>query len=532
MVKSMFAGVAGLRAHQSKMDVIGNNIANVNTWGFKAANMSFKDAMYQTTSAGSGGSTEDGGYGAVNGNQVGYGVTTGSISYDFSTGGVSPSNSGLDCMIEGNGFFLVGPMINGGTISLDSDEAVKSSGLYLSRVGKFTVDPNGYLVDDGGNYVYGFKNNDINGSTDFDTSALSPLKLPTNGDMANVAGKKSSNALEAAKKLLEEARTAYNSASVELGNARNIYITAEADYQTEYKAKGIQGLIAARSDAKEALEKAYSAWNSEKDPDKVDDLKDEYEKALEIYDNADADLLVAQSELRGSSTTHTAKELYDAIEAYRTANSEFQKALETDSDYETKKTTLETRKAELKEIQTALAKIDPNSLEGKRDAAALAVKTAEAKEKSAEEAQKSAEAKYANAQTSNTTTQEKGSSDTESLAKFDSYKILEDGSVVGTTLDSVSVVIGKIALGGVTNTGGLEKDSGYYYTVGASAGNVSVYEGGGTQGRIRGNALEMAKVDLATEMTDMITTQRGFQANSKIITVTDQMLEELVNMKR
>ena len=57
MVKSMFAGVAGLRAHQSKMDVIGNNIANVNTWGYKAANMSFKDAMYQSTSAGSSGST-------------------------------------------------------------------------------------------------------------------------------------------------------------------------------------------------------------------------------------------------------------------------------------------------------------------------------------------------------------------------------------------------------------------------------------------------------------------------------------------
>ncbi|WP_313259879.1 flagellar basal body protein, partial [Lacrimispora sp.] len=63
MVKSMFAGVAGLRTHQAKMDVIGNNIANVNTWGFKAGSMSFKDTMYQNTSSGSKGSTAAGGYG-------------------------------------------------------------------------------------------------------------------------------------------------------------------------------------------------------------------------------------------------------------------------------------------------------------------------------------------------------------------------------------------------------------------------------------------------------------------------------------
>ncbi len=534
MVKSMFAGVAGLRAHQSKMDVIGNNIANVNTWGFKAANMSFKDAMYQTTSAGSGGSTEDGGYGAVNGNQVGYGVTTGSISYDFSTGGVSPSNSGLDCMIEGTGFFLVGPMINGGTISLDSEEAVKSSGLYLSRVGKFKVDPNGYLVDDSGNYVYGFKNSDLSGNKSFDTSALSPLKIPTNGDMANVSGKTSNNALETAKKALEDARVAYQNASLGLADARKISIAAKDKYQLEYDNNKIADKLKIRNDAKEASEKAYAAWNSETDPVKAKTLKEEYETALKAYEDADADLLVAQSALRKSptGTGYTADQLKTAIKAYRDANDAIQGIPETDANYENLKKTLDDAKDKLKEIQTALAKVDPDSIEGKRDAAVLAENAAVAKEKSAKEAQTAAEASYANAQKSNSKTQEKGAVDPDSLAKFDSYKILEDGSVQGTTLDSVSVIIGKIALGGVTNTGGLEKDSGYYYTVGASAGNVSVYEGGGTQGRIRGNALEMAKVDLATEMTDMITTQRGFQANSKIITVTDQMLEELVNMKR
>ncbi|MFR3730942.1 flagellar hook-basal body complex protein [Lacrimispora sp.] len=534
MVKSMFAGVAGLRAHQSKMDVIGNNIANVNTWGYKAANMSFKDAMYQSTSAGSSGSTEDGGYGAVNANQIGYGVTTGSISYDFSTGGISPSNSGLDCMIEGTGFFLVGPMINGGNVSLDSEDAIKSSGLYLSRVGKFKVDPNGYLTDDSGNYVYGFKNNDINGNTDFDKGALSPLRIPTNGDMASVAGKDSNDKLEAARKKLEEAKVAYQSASLALADARAASIDAREKYELAYKKNGILDKLTIRNDAKDAADEAYSKWKSETDPVKADSLKIVYETALDKFELADADLLVAQFELRKSPTSasHAAGELTDAIKAYRNANAAIEGKKETDPDYPALKSALDTAKQELNDIQEKLAKVDPDSIEGKRDAAVLAEKAAGAKLDDAERSQKAAETQYTNAQTSNMTTQEKGAADADALAKFDSYKVLEDGSVVGTTLDSKSVVIGKIALGGVTNTGGLEKDSGYYYTVGASAGNVSVYEGGGTQGKIRSNALEMAKVDLATEMTDMITTQRGFQANSKIITVTDQMLEELVNMKR
>lgn len=173
----MFAGVAGLRAHQSKMDVIGNNIANVNTWGYKAASMSFKDAMYQNTSSGSGGNTETGGIGAVNANQIGYGVTTGAITYDFSTGSMSPSASGLDCMIDGTGFFIVGPMLSGGSLSLEGDDAVKSSGLYLSRVGKFKVDPNGYLTDDSGSYVYGFSYDQD--TKKYATGSLVPLKLPT-----------------------------------------------------------------------------------------------------------------------------------------------------------------------------------------------------------------------------------------------------------------------------------------------------------------------------------------------------------------
>ena len=123
----MFAGVAGLKAHQSKMDVIGNNIANVNTWGYKSYSYNFMDSIYTTSINSSGGVTTAGGMGGRNPSQVGYGSQMASISFQYTTGAPSPSDNELDCMIDGDGLFLVGGMINGGVTD------VKGSGLYLSR---------------------------------------------------------------------------------------------------------------------------------------------------------------------------------------------------------------------------------------------------------------------------------------------------------------------------------------------------------------------------------------------------------------
>ena len=146
----MVAGVAGLKAHQSKLDVIGNNIANVNTWGFKSYSYNFKDAMYTNSINSTGGSIIAGAAGGHNASQVGYGSTVSSISNVYTTGAPSPSSRTMDCMIDGTGFFLVGNMVNG------SFTNVEGSGLFLSRVGIFSVDNNGYLVDDMGSYVYGY----------------------------------------------------------------------------------------------------------------------------------------------------------------------------------------------------------------------------------------------------------------------------------------------------------------------------------------------------------------------------------------
>ncbi len=151
MLRSMDSAVAGLRAHQNKMDVVGHNIANVNTFGFKAQTYTFKEAMYQTSSASTGGS---GGAGGTNAAQYGYGTLMGSIGMDMTAS--TPSYvGGFNASIDGDGFFITSPS-NSTNIQPTSDN-VKTSNFSYTRVGQFMVDNNGYIVDTNGNFVYGFR---------------------------------------------------------------------------------------------------------------------------------------------------------------------------------------------------------------------------------------------------------------------------------------------------------------------------------------------------------------------------------------
>lgn len=298
MVKSMFSGVSGLRAHQRKMDVIGNNIANVNTTAFKASRVTFTESLYQATESSSNGTAT---YGGKNGSQVGYGSQVGTIDLQLSTGSYNPTDSATDCMIDGEGFFIVGAKSAEGFATTDQAAITAGiSGLYLTRAGNFGIDGDGYLVDGNKNVVYGYN----------------------------------------------------------------------------YKA-GV------------------------KEVDKV--------KPIRAFD---------------------------------------------------------------------------------------------------------------------------GDADTDKYS-YTGVTINATGDVTVTKGDNTTQVIGKIAVANVPNANALEKTSNGYYKAVANTGAIVPYEpGNGATGKLLAYGLEMSNVDLASQFTDMITTQRGFQANSKIITVTDTMLEELVNLKR
>lgn len=421
MVRSMVAGVAGLRTHQSKLDVIGNNIANVNTWGFKGASFNFLDSMYSTSINGAAGNDLANGTGGRNASQVGYGVTTGSIVPAFSQGAPSPSSDPMDCMIDGTGFFLVGKMING------SFTNVADSGLSLSRVGIFRTDSNGYLVDDQRNYVYGYA---LKPGTGIPEQPAVKAQWKIKGGTAAFTAPQGNTP-----------------GSIEIGSIK--VETTKTDFKDAVNdwIKAVTGTMPDGSDG--AFKGCTVGLND------YDAVKGTVNLTI-TANNAGAagnSFNTAAANIGGTIVPTTGEDRVPGVEA----------------EYSD----------ELSVIQIPT---DPKTNE-----------------------------QY----------------------EIQSYKINEDGTIVGVDKSDRVIAIGQIALVAVENPNGLEKSDGYYYGIGPNAGTATaVKPGSGPAGIVKGNYLEMANVDLANEFSQMITTQRGFQANSKIITVTDQMLEELVNMKR
>ena len=149
MTGAMYAAISGLKTHMSALNVIGNNISNVNTLGYKATRYTFNEALYTTVRSGSNGSNQAGGRNPA---QIGYGCSVGTMDLDMSTKNYNPTGNDLDCMIDGDGFFVVGEDKTKTGVTGQSD----LQGMYLSRLGNLTFDANGYLVDGNGSLVYGF----------------------------------------------------------------------------------------------------------------------------------------------------------------------------------------------------------------------------------------------------------------------------------------------------------------------------------------------------------------------------------------
>ena len=180
---AMSAGISGLKAHMDALNVVGNNVANVNTQGYKPGRVTFMESIYSTQSAGSAGTATVGG---TNPRQTGYGVGIGTIDLDMSSQSLDSTGRGMDCAIQGDGFFLVGDK----THDIDSMDALK--GLTLTRVGNFEF-RDGYLTDGQGNVVYGFitrSNGDDPGTTPGDkpSTDLVPIRLPMKSTDPNSKG--------------------------------------------------------------------------------------------------------------------------------------------------------------------------------------------------------------------------------------------------------------------------------------------------------------------------------------------------------
>lgn len=455
MVRSMIAGVAGLKAHQSKMDVIGNNIANVNTWGFKGYSYNFKDSMYTNSINSSGGSVTAGAAGGRNASQVGYGSQLSSISNVFESGAPSPSANPMDCMIDGTGFFLVGNMVNG------SFTDVKSSGLNLSRVGIFRVDENGYLVDDQRSYVYGYAVQDGTGIPE--TPATAASKTFKNIEIDFKGPDKTANPPR-------------DNATITIGDVGPVKLS---------------GKIKSESDMEAAIQEWVTYVTNKQNQDQANnpdplvpaayaDVKIDFVGVGRTGTGGANDPYAWTATLKVTSTTTGA----DSGKYVEAITSKFTGNKEEDTSKTVDGKTWEPSIPAIYSDELSTIKIPNDPATG---------------------------LPY----------------------ELDNYSISEDGTVTGVDSQNRVIPIGKVCIVSVQNPNGLEKTDGYYYKIGDNAGEVN-HEAPNTSpaGYIKGSYLEMANVDLANEFSNIITTQRGFQANSKIITVTDEMLQELVSMKR
>ena len=181
MVRSLYSGVSGLMSHQTKMDVIGNNIANVNTYGFKSSRTSFSDVYYQSISSATAGTAT---YAGNNPSTVGYGVQVGSIDKDMSQSSFQSTNRTLDLALTGDGFFATATFSSDPSGEPPTDDANADS-LTYTRMGNFGIDSTGNLVSNDNKFILGTRNDDAGLLAIGDPSAQSLLKIEledNNGD--------------------------------------------------------------------------------------------------------------------------------------------------------------------------------------------------------------------------------------------------------------------------------------------------------------------------------------------------------------
>lgn len=445
MMRSLYSGVSGLQVHQVKMDTIGNNIANVNTVGFKASKVTFAEVFSQTVK-GAGAPQE--GRGGTNPQQIGLGAGLSTISVQHTKGSTQRTDNPTDLMIDGNGFFVV------------SADATGQNKFY-TRAGNFTLDKLGYVVN-----ANGFKLLDtlgqairINKSENKNATAstLSEMRGNLNFNYDSATDFQPDNSI------YTTALDVYDS----VGNVSNI------DVKFGQKISTIPG-------AADGLSYRVVSFSSD-GATPIGDLTPVVPPALLPVTN-----VYAEFDAKGNFS--------------RLVNT-----LTTDAaGYATGATALPV--SALVISQSGVEDIDI----------------------SISDAMFSGMTHY-----SQTTDLKAISVDGNSAGSLDSFAISSSGEVVGTFTNGERKTLATIGLASFDNSPGLIKIGGNLFTDTPNSGTPKFGEPGtGSFGALTPGALEMSNVDLSQEFTEMITTQRGFQANSRVITTTDEMLQELVNLKR
>lgn len=448
MMRSLYSGVSGLKVHQTKMDVIGNNIANVNTVGFKSSTVTFKDVFYQTTQSASG-PNETTGTGGQNAKQIGLGVSLGSISKNItSEGGSQRTDNPFDMKLSGDGFFIVN----------------KAGVNYFTRAGAFTTDAAGNLVNGDGYNVMGWQA-DKDGNVIKDT--VSKLTIKTADKLQTAAAKTK--------------KTSFTG---------NINASDSSFVADNTAANGYTGGIT---------------------------------MSAQIYDSVGQQYLLTFNVLK----TKTANEYTVTPTSLKSADgTDYSKALGIEKDADGKVT------KEAAALTTLKFDADTGAVKEPTAPEKLTIKWKDTASSDLTEQDISFD--FSGLTSVATETSTHSSSDGKAVGIMTGVGVQTDGRIIAAYSNGDNVCIGQIAVATFDNPAGLEAVGNTMYQTTMNSGTFDgigedVSAGGGS---ITTGVLEMSNVDLSTEFTEMITTQRGFQANSRIITVSDTMIEELTNLKR
>lgn len=480
MLRSIYSGVSGLRTHQTKMDVIGNNIANINTVGYKRQYVTFQEVFSQMIS---GASAPQGGRGGTNPQQIGLGVNIGSINTIHTQGAAQRTDNPEDLMIDGEGFFVV---------TADTNYENR----FYTRAGNFTLDKEGNLVTPDGYKVLGYKY-DEDGEL---TSEASPIQIRRSETVAPTAttgiefrgnldsrgeahtadtiikdslGNSYMVSFEFKKKQTEENEQDGNSDfttwTVSVKRITDLATGNYVDYTEEAEGNGQDGQGTTQQDPPRIGEKAQLELKFDKKGNLVGignhDLTDEDATAFKIE-------LTNLKDIRFNKDKD-GKDLDEAVGP----SGNFEDILIIDSE---NKETYD----ELTQYANDMD-VKPYYLNGN------------------------------------------------SSGKLEGYAIDTSGTVVGIFSNGEQKALAQIMLAKFDNPMGLQKMGGNLFIESRNSGEPQYgLAGSSGYGTIAPGTLEMSNVDLSLEFTEMITTQRGFQANSRIITTSDEMLQELVNLKR
>jgi len=458
MMRSMFSGVSGLRVHQTKMDVIANNISNVNTVGFKSSRVTFNEIFSQTLS-GAAGPNAARNRGGVNPMQVGLGTNVASVDKLMSTGAAQRTDNPLDLMIQGDGFFVVGDV----------------TGRYFTRAGNFVEDKDGFITLNGMKLL-GWDSVQEGGTNDYTVRrmAVQPLQITAQKEYMGPA---------------ETTRAAIT------GNINPITDPSVTRTMSFYDSVGTRYVMDVTLTYNEDSAADASVWDVS------------FQNA--IYPNGDRSHPRPVTVTTGAAGDGAGRP--GTPPAPVVTGTSFQITFNTDGH--------------LVDVngypaETAIT-ITPDPLDPLVPAATLGDRLTDY----------SMAVNFAglNQFVNEATNALADNVDGNAPGHLTGLNVGSDGKITGRYSNGLVRLLGQIPLAKFINPAGLEEMGNNLFV---ETPNSGPFDGVGSDGEMQGGVLEMANVDLSQEFTEIITTQRGFQANSRIISASDQMLQELVNLVR